>query len=394
MLTDARNKELINLCQNMIRIQSYSGREENLVKELREFMISSGFDEVHTDNYGSILGCIKGNKPGKKLLLDGHIDTVMVSDPSKWSFDPFGGIINNNRIYGRGTSDMKGAVSAMLCAAKFLLEDLKRDFSGEIYIAGTVHEECFEGVAARNICKKIQPDIVIIGEASGLNIKRGQRGRAEIILETFGRQAHSANPEKGINAVYKMNRLIEEIRNMELAEHNFLGKGILALTDIVSAPYPGASVIPDYCRCTFDRRLLPGETRETVLKPFHQLISHLQENDTEMNVKVAYAEGIEKCYTSDSIKSERYFPAWILEEEDPLVQTALKALEEININASVSYYSFCTNGSYYAGEEGIKTIGFGPSYENLAHTVDEYIEIDQLLSACKGYYSIARSLLA
>jgi putative selenium metabolism hydrolase len=393
MLTDERCKEVISLCQNLIRIQSYSGQEESLVEEIKKFMCSSGFDEIHIDSYGSIIGCIRGSRPGKKLLLDGHIDTVTVSDLSKWSFDPFGGTISDNRIYGRGTSDMKGAVSAMLCAAKYLAEDLKKDFSGEIYITGTVHEECFEGVAAKNICEKVKPDIVIIGEASALNIKRGQRGRAEIIIETFGRQAHSANPEKGLNAVYQMCSLIEEIKKLEYAEHDFLGKGILVLTDIVSAPYPGASVVPDYCRCTFDRRLLPGETKESVLKPLYELISNMKQNNPEMNAKAAFAEGTEKCYTANSISAQRYFPAWLLEEDDPVVQTALKALNEVGINATVSHYSFCTNGSYYAGEAGIKTIGFGPSAENLAHTADEYIEIDQLLSACRGYYGIAKNLL-
>lgn len=394
MLTEERSKELIEVCRNLIRIQSYSGQEESLVKELQKFMCSNGFDEVHIDDYGSITGCIKGNRPGKRLLLDGHIDTVTVSDPSKWSFDPFGGTICNNRIYGRGTSDMKGAVSAMLCAVKYLAEDLKREFSGEVYITGTVHEECFEGVAAQKICERVKPDVVIIGEASGLNIKRGQRGRAEIVLETFGRQAHSANPDKGINAIYQMSSIIEEVKKLEYVEHDFLGKGILVLTDIVSSPYPGSSVVPDYCRCTFDRRLLPGETREAVLLPLYQLISEVREKDPGINVKVAFSEGTEKCYTGNSISAQRYFPAWILEEDDQFVQTALKALHDVNIKPLVSHYSFCTNGSYYAGEAGIKTIGFGPSAENLAHTADEYIEIDQLLSACRGYYSIAEKLLA
>lgn len=394
MLTDVRSNEVINLCRNLISVQSYSGQEKNVVKELKKFMCSNGFDEVFIDNYGSIVGCIRGNRPGKKLLLDGHIDTVTVSDLSKWSFDPFGGTIYNNRIYGRGASDMKGAVSAMVCAAKYIAEDLHKEFSGEIYIAGTVHEECFEGVAAREICERVKPDIVIIGEASGLNIKRGQRGRAEIVLETFGKQAHSANPDKGINAVYKMSSLIEKISKLEYSEDDFLGKGILVLTDIVSAPYPGASVVPDYCRCTFDRRLLPGETQQAVLEPFNQLISQAMLEDAELNAKVGFADGTEKCYTSNEISAQRFFPAWIFEEGDPVVQISLKALNVIGIKPLVSHYSFCTNGSYYAGVAGIKTIGFGPSAENLAHTIDEYIEIDQLLWACKGYYSIVQHLLS
>ena len=82
-------------------------------------------------------------------------------------------------------------------------------------MAGVVHEECFEGVAARKISEKVKPDYVVIGEASEMNLKVGQRGRAEIVVETFGVPAHSANPEKGVNAVYKMCEAIQAIREIE-----------------------------------------------------------------------------------------------------------------------------------------------------------------------------------
>ncbi|HBE8939453.1 TPA: peptidase dimerization domain-containing protein, partial [Clostridioides difficile] len=77
----------------------------------------------------------------------------------------------------------------------------------------------------------------------------------EIVVETFGKPAHSANPEKGINAVYKMANVIQKIQQLVPPTHPVLGDGILVLTDIKSSPYPGASVVPDYCKATFDRRL-------------------------------------------------------------------------------------------------------------------------------------------
>ena len=106
------------------------------------------------------------------------------------------------------------------------------------------HEECFEGVAARSVSELVKPDYVVIGEASLCNLKIGQRGRAEIVVETFGVPAHSANPEKGINAVYAMCRVVEAIHGLHSPEDPTLGKGILELTDIKSEPYPGASVVP------------------------------------------------------------------------------------------------------------------------------------------------------
>jgi len=82
-----------------------------------------------------------------------------------------------------------------------------------------------------------------------------------------------------------------------------------------------------------------------------------------------------------------------LTEDDEFVVRSMEALRSIGIRSELSHYSFCTNGSYYAGVAGIPTIGFGASREELAHVVDEYIEIEELLEACKGYWAIARSML-
>ena len=392
MLNEKRKEELVNLCREMVQNQSISGEEGQVVGVIKKALKNLGYDDVYVDAYGNVIGHIKGSKPGKKLLFDGHIDTVPVPDDSKWTYSPFGAEVVDGKIYGRGTSDMKGQTSAMISAAAYFAEDVKKDFEGDIYVAGVVHEELFEGVASRSISSFVKPDYVIIGESSEMNLKIGQRGRAENVIETFGKPAHSANPEKGVNAVYKMSKVIEKIQGVETPVHPVLGKGILVLTDIKSSPYPGASVVPDYWKATFDRRLLVGETKESVLAPIEKILEELRKEDAELNVKVSYARGNETCYTGEVIEGERFFPAWLYDEEDEFVQAAYKGLKNAGINPEITQYSFCTNGSHYAGEKGIKTIGFGPSKENLAHTIDEYIELEQLYTGAEGYYEILKSV--
>lgn len=393
MLNKNRQEQIIKLCQDLIRLRSYSGEEEKVAQRLKEAFIEMGYDDVFIDEYGNTIGHIKGKKPGKKIVFDGHMDTVPVPDPTKWTQNPFSADIVDGKMYGRGTSDMKGALSAMVCAGAFYAQDTNKEFAGDIYVSGVVHEECFEGIAARKISERIKPDYVVIGEASECNLKRGQRGRAEIVVETYGKPAHSANPQKGINSVYKMAKLIEKIRNIKMTHDDFLGDGILELTDIKSSPYPGASVVPDYCRATYDRRLLVGETKANVLQPILDIIEEMGKQDPEFKAKAFYAKGEEKCYNGEAIEGERFFPGWVYDEQDEYVQKAYKGLKEIGLDPIITHYSFCTNGSHYAGEAGIKTIGFGPSKESLAHTIDEYIEIDQLLKVTKGYYAIAKSVL-
>lgn len=388
-----RDDQVVSLCQKLVQQKSYSGHEDGVVEVLSANMKEMGFDEVTVDRYGNIIGCIKGSRPGKKLLFDGHIDTVPVTEEAEWQYPPFAAEIHEGKIYGRGTSDMKGAVAAMTCAAANFAKDTGKDFAGEIYVAGVVHEECFEGVAAREISRQVQPDYVVIGEASQLNLKIGQRGRAEIVVETIGKPCHSANPEKGINAVYKMAKVIEAIRTLEPTHHDTLGDGILELTDIKSAPYPGASVVPEYCRATYDRRLLVGETKESVLAPIKALLDKLMAEDPQLKVKVSYAVGREKCHTGSEIEGERFFPGWLYDKNDDFVQDVYAKLMEKGFTPEITQYNFCTNGSHYAGEAGIKTFGLGPSRENLAHTLNEYIEVEQLTKVTECYYGVMEALL-
>ncbi|WKY46869.1 YgeY family selenium metabolism-linked hydrolase [Eubacteriaceae bacterium ES3] len=393
MLNEEQKSQVIGLCQDLIRQESYSGNESGVAGVLENFFNDNGFDNAVVDAYGNIYGVIKGNAPGKKILFDGHMDTVPVGDLADWSKDPFAGEIVEDRLYGRGTSDMKGAIAAMASAAAQFAKKTQKQFPGEIYVAGIVHEECFEGIAARKMSESVQPDLVVIGEASNLNLKIGQRGRGEVVVETFGVPAHSASPEAGKNAVYAMAKVIGAIREIEAPVHPILGKGILELTDIKSSPYPGASVVPSYCKATYDRRLLVGDTKESVLAPIQAVIDALSAEDKEVDAKVSFAVGEEDCYTGEKIKGERFFPGWLMDENSETVQTVKKHLEDKGFKPQVTYYNFCTNGSHYAGEAGIETIGLGPSDEKLAHTIDEYIELGQLTGAVESYMGIMEAYL-
>jgi len=390
-MKDERKREVMDLCSKMIQISSITGEEKALVKFLEGEMKTLGFDTVRVDERGSIIGKIKGRGSGKTILFDGHLDTVPVSSQSFWTKDPFSADIENGKMYGRGTSDMKGALASMIMAASFLKRDGGTD--GDVYVSGTVFEEVAEGWALDFILDAIQPDIVIIGESTELNLNIGQRGRAEIIIKTKGIPAHSSNPEAGVNAVYKMVSLIEKINGISVPVSPTLGEGTIVLTDIISTPYPGASVIPEICSATFDRRLLTGETKDSVLKPIKEVILELSKSDTTFNAEVSIAEAELETYTGYKAKHYKFAPAWILDADNAAIEKALTALRETGLNlVEIGIYSFCTNGSSSAGIHNITTLGFGPGREDHAHINDEYVEIEELIMACEGYYALAVEL--
>ena len=395
-MAQACNQELTSLVQRLVQIKSLSGSEQEISVYCQEQMKQRGFDEVYIDEYSSVVGIIRGSGD-RTILLDSHLDTVDIPDESKWTYPPFGGEIAGDRLNGRGASDMKGALGAILMAASQFTKE-KHTLKGNIVVTGTALEEYSEGHTLGHIIhslesKGLKPDLVIIGEPSDLKLIIGQKGRAEIILKVSGKSAHTSTPEQGINAVYKMQPVLEEIQNIPIKEDKILGKGVIALTDIISNPFPGSSVIPEECRASIDRRLLLGESEEEALQPFQSILNEMSIKDPQFSGEVFI--NTKECVRTDGKKEKvkQLYPAWKTDENHPFVQMGLKALQTVGIDARIGYYPFCTNGSWSAGVANIPTMGFGPSTEILCHIVDEYIELNQLQKAYEGYQALIQAFL-
>ncbi len=386
----------LEMVREMIRIRSYSGEEKELAGYLKNRMEELGFDQAYVDDYQSAVGIIRGNGD-KTILFDGHIDTVPVAGPRPWSFDPFGGEVVGGKLYGRGASDMKGAIGAAIMAAARLIPR-KENLRGNIVVSASSWEERYEGFALKKVLDSLKPqglypDLVIIGEASDLCLSIAQRGRAELAVNTYGRPCHASTPELGLNAVRLMMPVIDALDQLVPAEDPVVGKGIYALTDIISTPYPGASVIPSQCRVTLDRRVLPAETEEDVLDPVREILGRVGREVDDFQAGVEIVEQEFALPDGSPEKIRQFYKAWKMEEDHPLVRKAQKALLKAGLSGRLSHYSFCTNGSYTAGQAGIPTLGFGPSRESLAHMIDEYVEVDDLVRARNGYGALFETFL-
>jgi putative selenium metabolism hydrolase len=375
---------LTRFTQALVRQKTLPGEEMAAIDLVDAEMRRLGFDYVFVDSYGSAIGIIQGDQPGPTLLFDGHVDTVGIAPGVPWKHDPFGAQIHGERMYGRGTSDMKGAVAAMIYAATAV--DRSR-LAGRVVISASVLEEVMEGLSLRAVMDEIKPDFVVIGESTDLNLAHGGRGRAEIHLESIGQPSHSSAPHLGKNAVLLMLPAIQAIEQMTLPVDPLIGAAVQALTDIISEPYPGHSVIPSQCQVTYDRRVLPGETADSV-------ISELKSLPELKDIKVTIPEGAYNTYTGLTVRGPKFFPAWKLDSDHNLVESAMAGLRASGLNPGLRAFQFCTNAAYSAGTAGIPTIGFGPSPEGRAHIVDEYIELEDLEKAARGYLGIIESVLA
>ena len=381
------NKEkLVQFAQSLVQQPSLSGEERAVADRVQAEMQALGFTAITVDANGSVVGIIDGAQPGPTILLDAHIDTVGIAPGVPWTQEPHGGRVVDEAIYGRGTADMKGALAAMIHAAAAVD---RTKLYGRIAVSATTLEEVLEGVTLRTVMHQVQPDFVVIGEATNLNLNRGGRGRAEVHLSTIGRPAHSSSPHLGRNAVLDMMKVIAAIETLELPTEPLMGPALMALTDIISEPYPGYSVIPSLCKVTYDRRLLPGETPADVLSA---ITEHPALQGLPLQAQIAAGEHV--AYTGTTLHADKFFPAWIFPESHPFVASALAGLHETGLQPQISAYRFCTNGAYSAGIAGVPTTGFGPAKESDAHVVDERLLLSDLFAAAQGYQGIIEAVLS
>jgi len=384
---EANNEQaLIDFTRALVRLPSVLGDEKNVADHVSREMRRLLFDHVEIDAAGNAVGLIRGLGDGPTLLFDAHMDTVDVIPADAWTHDPFGGELVDNRIYGRGTSDMKGALAAILYAAASLE---RAALAGTVVVSASVGEESIEGAALRTVMDNHPPDFVVIGEASNLDLVRAGRGRAEYTVETTGQPSHASRPDRGVHAVHRMAAVVAEMEKIPMPKDPFVGPGVMCLTDIISIPYPAHSVVPSGCRTTYERRLIPGETREVVEAEMRAACARAGAADT----LVRLAETDYRTYAGVTWKEPKWFAPWELDENHELVTKSLEGLRKAGLEPGATSYQFCTNGAHSAGFAGVPTVGFGPSTEEHAHIVDEYIEIDQLTAARAGYEAISRALL-
>jgi putative selenium metabolism hydrolase len=379
----SQQPELNQLLQKLIQIRSYTGEEKEIVEFIIEKMKEYGFDEAYSDRLGNAVGRI-GNGP-VKILFDAHIDTVKVTESEEWQYPPFEGKIINDKIYGRGAIDEKPAIAGYLMAGKAI----KQHFGNEtlpftLYIVGSVLEEDYDGYPLWHIVKNegIKPDFVLLGEPSGLQVCRGQRGRMELKIETFGRAAHGAHNKLGINAIYKMAPIITGIEKLDqqLPAKEPLGKGSITVSQ-VSTRAPSLCSVPDYAQIHIDRRLTINENQESVINELEKIIEN-----SGVDAKISTYKYSGVSWTGIKFGQEAYFPTWIFEEDHPLVQAGLKTAEQVlGKPAKSKFWAFSTNGVATAGHLGIPTIGFGPGREELSHSTQEELPLDELLKATKFY---------
>lgn len=373
------DQDLIQLTQELVRIPSPTYDEGDVAAFLASAM-KPIFHQVDTDEMHNVVGLLKGTRDGPTVLFNGHLDHV---DPGEMEEPYAGKLVDGQRfgvagqvIYGRGASDMKGAIAAMVAAASELRQE---GFSGQLILMAVVQEEAALGAGTKRVMKDLKesPVVAISGEATNGQIYLGHRGRVEFELETIGRTAHASNPGRGLNAVLLMNEFLNGWPRLPMPEHPLVGRCTSAITAISCSP-GRLSILPDRCRLVLDNRFLPGESPQ---RPYQDLVALLEEV-ARANPDFRY-----------SLKIAKIFPPYLVPPENPYVRLLSAVVSDITGQApAVGCWLFGTDGAFLVNDFGLPTIGFGPANEFFAHTPEDHVPVSDLVRAKKVYVEFVKRL--
>ena len=272
-----QNEGVLPLLVRMLQTNTINppGNELPLAAWICKDLKSCGIEASVIDlghNRGSVIGRIRGTGERKSLVLDGHLDTVPQGD-IPWQHDPFSGHIQDGKIYGRGASDMKSGVAAMLAAVK-AIQKSGLPLKGDLIFCASCDEET-DSLGAVDFFNRggLQGvGAVVIGEPNSNGITIAEKGCLWLRITTCGKTAHGSLPASGINAILHMNAILNELQayTFTFTPHLLLSAPTMNISMIQGGVK--TNVVPDKCQLTADLRTLPGMNSQELIHDIQRLI--------------------------------------------------------------------------------------------------------------------------
>ena len=332
---------------------------------------------------GLLEGPTSAERGGRLILLDAHQDTVPVDG---MTIAPFVPEMREGRVYGRGACDTKGGMAAMLAAVARLAQQRPPGMPS-ILLACTVNEEygftgavklteLFEPGSGGIVPRR--PDAALIAEPTALDVVVAHKGMVRWRCHTRGRAAHSAHPERGENAIYRMASVLASLEEYaaEVAprtgSHPLCGPATLSVGTIQG----GVSVntVPDLCTIEIDRRLPPGEDAREAREAAIEYVASAVGADFHVEHDPPYLSG----------------PALSDADNGPLAERLMAVAREVTGPRRRVGVPYGTHAAVYAAD-GVPSVVWGPGSIEQAHTRDEWISVDQVRTAAEVYYRFCRT---
>ncbi len=373
----------ISILQDIVRIKSVNSNEKEVAEYLQnllnEYDIESEVIDWEEPGRSNLVATIQKGE-GKTLGISGHLDVVAAGDESEWKFPPYEAHIEDNKLYGRGATDMKAGTAALVIALIEMKEE-GTSFDGTIKLLLTVGEEVGELGSAQLTEMGYADDLdaMLIAEPTSFNICYAHKGSINYTVESHGKSAHSSMPEEGINAINQLNEFITRV-NEEMDqvtadhENDILGKFTHNITIINGGSQVNS--IPDYADVEANIRSIPEFSNEETIDLLEKIIDEInQEIDGELKLNIDFnKQPVESDPDSELIQNIQN----IFDED----------LDLIGIAATTDAAEFTK------ADNDFDVVIFGPGVPNLPHQLDEYVEIDNYLEFIDVYKKLFPAYLS
>jgi acetylornithine deacetylase/succinyl-diaminopimelate desuccinylase family protein len=340
---------------------------ELYLNKMKEVGLEVGSHEV-VPGRANVWGRLLANGPqagtGRSVMLAGHLDTVGVDGYDK----PFSAHINNERVFGRGSCDMKAALAAYLEVVR-VLRCGKVELTGDVLVAGICDEEHKMTGSAEFAHSGPAADVAIIGEPTELAVCPAHKGQICLVITTYGTAVHSSRPELGVNAIVAMSHVITALGTYADDLRHGQSHALCGLATTNPGVITGgtiASTVPDICHLEIDRRTLPGQSVELVMEELRNLLEPLRAKGLRFDI------------------SEPTLLAHPLDTplDHPLVNVVTTAASSVRKRAIMpTAFPAATD----APNLGIPSVICGPGSLSDAHTLHESVAIDDVVAAAKIY---------
>lgn len=379
-------EELIKLVQSLVQIPSHKdvpNREKEVAEFIYDFCIDNGLEvDFHTveGERKNVIAYLRGEGTGKVLMFNGHTDTV---PPYNMIIPPFDAEIHDGYIWGRGTSDMKGAIACMLMTMLGIKRS-NRKMKGNIIFAGVIGEEERSEGTEYLVKSGIKADGAIVGEPSNYEYAIGHRGLEWLEIKIKGKAAHGGMPMLGINAISKASKLISRIEEeiypkLENRYNEYMGPSVMNFGRIEGGTQP--STVADSCSIMIDRRYIPGENVETVIGEYQDIIDKLKAEDPEFDAEIVRMPN--NMLTLDHL--------YLMTPPDsPIVLATRESIKNvIGREPEITRRRGWTDAALLSNYGNIPSVVLGPGDISFSHTKDERVPIKHLVDYVDIYWKIA-----
>ncbi|HYH80644.1 MAG TPA: M20/M25/M40 family metallo-hydrolase [Longimicrobium sp.] len=391
-MRDLSFERAVRFAAELVRIPSLPGDEGAVARRIVDELRGLEFDEACTDRAGNVVARVAGTGGAPAVMLSSHMDVVDAGDPAGWEHDPWGGVVADGCLHGRGAVDVKGPLALQVYAAARFVEERP---AGDVRMIFSVYEEKGGwGMMHHMETLPERPGAVILAEATGCDLCTGHRGHAELAVELHGRAAHASAPEHGRNPNLLLPHVLLALDELSRAQpvDPVLGRATLTPTVLECWPKSG-NVIPERIRLTLDMRVLPGWDEARAVEELRALLAARVPAGDGVRVEVLPGLVVHRAWTGWEDEHSNFTPGYLLPDRHPVVEAAAGAIgAATGRTPAIRQWKFGTDGGHSCGTHGIPTVGFAPGEESLAHTSRERLELAQARRAFDAYPALIRGI--